>query len=48
VKYKKNLLKKKTEGSVKAVFIEQPHISGFRKVNFIPLTIKPRRIFYGI
>jgi len=47
VKYKKNLLKK-TEGNIKAVSIEQPHISGFRKVNFIPLTIKPRRIFYEI
>ena len=38
VKDKKNLLKK-TEGSMKSVVIERPHISGFRKVNFIPLTL---------
>jgi hypothetical protein len=47
VKYKEISLKK-AEGSMKAVFIQQPHVSGFRKVHFIPLTITPRRIFYGI
>jgi len=47
VKYKEITLIK-TEESVKAVFIQQPRVSGFRKVNFIPLTIIPRRIFCGI